>query len=464
MVWDAIGCDMRPRLLHAQVNLNTNRYTKEVLEPEVLLLLQQDNVRPHVARNVQAFFNERRVPRLPWPARSPDILPIEHVWDMVCRVCDRVKQRTSQDVQLFPARKSMTLYCPLPVLLCTAWDVLMAPYGGRTVSRRVRGDLQRRAVAISLSELYASVLERIAFLGLSLLECSGHYTSLSQCNSGRGTLSASCAKTAKRRVPASVARRSDVCLLRTSVQWRVRLTGGTPARLPQRRTGFYPRPGHSLDFRMWPSCRTMPPVGGFSRGFPLSRPFIPLLLRTHLNHSCRFSWLRCYEPPKYLHSLTLEQDEQSMSIEYRFLARTPDVAPHTELRETTLRTVLDTSLHALGFPHVGIVPCDAAGPRIFSGGFSAPSSLPSAAPTFSPRFVVIGSRNLNVKSRPIFFTYSCAFASNANPLFATPSHATYHWEVCSSRQDERSARRVAVVVDPASITAQWSGDVSLMTL
>ncbi|KAJ8871255.1 hypothetical protein PR048_027561 [Dryococelus australis] len=38
---------------------------------------------------------------------------------------------------------------------------------------------------------------------------------------------------------------------------------------PPRRTGFKPRPGHR-DFRKWESCRTMPSVGGFSRGSPVS--------------------------------------------------------------------------------------------------------------------------------------------------------------------------------------------------
>ena len=34
-------------------------------------------------RIVQAFFQRRRVSLLPWPACSPDMSPIEHVWDMV---------------------------------------------------------------------------------------------------------------------------------------------------------------------------------------------------------------------------------------------------------------------------------------------------------------------------------------------------------------------------------------------
>ncbi|KAJ4439874.1 hypothetical protein ANN_08003 [Periplaneta americana] len=68
MVWGAIGYNMQSHLLHIQGNLNSNCYIWEVLEPEVLPLLQatphaifqQDKARPHVARIVQAFFEERQ--------------------------------------------------------------------------------------------------------------------------------------------------------------------------------------------------------------------------------------------------------------------------------------------------------------------------------------------------------------------------------------------------------------------
>ena len=63
MVWGAIGYHMRSRLLCIEGNLNSTRYIREVLQPEVRPLLQatphvifqQDNAWPHVARIVQAF-------------------------------------------------------------------------------------------------------------------------------------------------------------------------------------------------------------------------------------------------------------------------------------------------------------------------------------------------------------------------------------------------------------------------
>ncbi|GFV24370.1 transposable element Tc1 transposase [Trichonephila clavipes] len=46
-------------------------------------IFQQDNFRPHTARVVQDFL--RYFQTLPWPAHSPDLSPVEHVWDQLKR-------------------------------------------------------------------------------------------------------------------------------------------------------------------------------------------------------------------------------------------------------------------------------------------------------------------------------------------------------------------------------------------
>lgn len=146
MVWGAIGYNMRSRLLRIEGNLNSNRYIREVLQPEALPLLQaaphaifqQDNARPHVARNVQAFFEERRVPLLPWPARSPDMSPIEHVWDMVGRqlvrsgppaaTVDALWTRLQTAWQCVPQQHIQALFDSMPRRL----EALIAARGGFT--------------------------------------------------------------------------------------------------------------------------------------------------------------------------------------------------------------------------------------------------------------------------------------------------------------------------------------------
>lgn len=49
-------------------------------------LLQQDSSRPHVARDSLNFFKKLTFNLMPWPATSPDLSPIERVWDMLGRV------------------------------------------------------------------------------------------------------------------------------------------------------------------------------------------------------------------------------------------------------------------------------------------------------------------------------------------------------------------------------------------
>ncbi|GFV26609.1 uncharacterized protein TNCV_318781 [Trichonephila clavipes] len=46
-------------------------------------IYQQDNARPHTARLSQQYLQGYDV--LPWPTRSPDLSPIEHVWDALGR-------------------------------------------------------------------------------------------------------------------------------------------------------------------------------------------------------------------------------------------------------------------------------------------------------------------------------------------------------------------------------------------
>ena len=50
----------------------------------------QDNARPHTARVTQAYLNDMNITVMEWPARSPDMNPIEHVWDLLKR---KVKSR-----------------------------------------------------------------------------------------------------------------------------------------------------------------------------------------------------------------------------------------------------------------------------------------------------------------------------------------------------------------------------------
>ncbi|GFV57777.1 transposable element Tcb2 transposase [Trichonephila clavipes] len=90
-VWGAISWDTRSSLVVLQGTLTARRYVDDILTPIVLPMLssrpgaiyQQDNVRPHTARLSQQCLQGYDV--LPWPVRSPDLSPIEHVWNALGR-------------------------------------------------------------------------------------------------------------------------------------------------------------------------------------------------------------------------------------------------------------------------------------------------------------------------------------------------------------------------------------------
>ncbi|GFU81125.1 DDE_3 domain-containing protein [Trichonephila clavipes] len=91
MVWWAIASDSRSTLIVMRGTLTGQRYVDDILQPLLGSFLnglpgtifQQDKSRPHTARVAQDFL--RHFQTLPWPARSPDLSPVEHVWDQLKR-------------------------------------------------------------------------------------------------------------------------------------------------------------------------------------------------------------------------------------------------------------------------------------------------------------------------------------------------------------------------------------------
>jgi len=74
-------------------DLNAERYQEEILQPYVLPLaranrgftLVYDGATCHTERTTRTFLGNNRVNTLAWPAKSPDLNVIEHVWDQLQR-------------------------------------------------------------------------------------------------------------------------------------------------------------------------------------------------------------------------------------------------------------------------------------------------------------------------------------------------------------------------------------------
>ena len=92
MIWGGIWSTGRTEAVVVEGVLNGERYVNEIINPVIVptlqqhnLQLQQDNARPHTCRMAKAALEDAGVQILQWPARSPDLSPIEHVWDMIQR-------------------------------------------------------------------------------------------------------------------------------------------------------------------------------------------------------------------------------------------------------------------------------------------------------------------------------------------------------------------------------------------
>ncbi|GFT89693.1 transposable element Tcb1 transposase [Trichonephila clavipes] len=78
-VWGGIGYHSSTPLLRIAGTLNSQRYISEVLE----------------------FFVNRQIELLPWPARSPDLSPIENMWSMVAQRLTQITPPAAAPEQLW---------------------------------------------------------------------------------------------------------------------------------------------------------------------------------------------------------------------------------------------------------------------------------------------------------------------------------------------------------------------------
>ena len=128
-VWGGFTFKHRAQLHVFRQRVNAAVYQNDVINNHVVpffavqprvRLLHQDNARPHTAWATQALLAQHNIPTLLWPAVTPDMAPIEHVWDEIGR-----RLQTRGHRQNLPALEAALVY---------EWNILPQAFFQRLVN------------------------------------------------------------------------------------------------------------------------------------------------------------------------------------------------------------------------------------------------------------------------------------------------------------------------------------------
>ena len=108
MMFAGISMHTKTPIVRLQGAVNAVRYQNDILLPLVIphiranrgMILAQDNATCYSARTTHQFLRAYNVRLLDWSAKSQDLNPIEHVWDLLKRRVRQLRQhRTLAQLQ-----------------------------------------------------------------------------------------------------------------------------------------------------------------------------------------------------------------------------------------------------------------------------------------------------------------------------------------------------------------------------
>ena len=99
---------------YIEVLENALKPSIELLTNDENFMFQQDNAPCHTANVVKAWFDENSIEVLSWPARSPDLSPIEHIWSYLDRKLCEKQPRTLAELEV----ALVELWNDVPASMC----------------------------------------------------------------------------------------------------------------------------------------------------------------------------------------------------------------------------------------------------------------------------------------------------------------------------------------------------------
>ena len=120
-VWGAMGYNSIGKLVKVDGIMDAKKYLNildEGLQASVTMngwtrqyVLQMDNDPKHTSKAATNYYKKHKLNLLPWPSQSPDLNPIEHLWDEVSR---RLKGSSKLSQKQFE-EKVMNVWSEIPL-------------------------------------------------------------------------------------------------------------------------------------------------------------------------------------------------------------------------------------------------------------------------------------------------------------------------------------------------------------